>query len=176
MKTAQQWLAAYAANHRNPTNQRIHKVCVPIILFSILGIAWHFRIPGAADLWWANGTLILSLLALAFYWRLGLGPFLTMAAIFAVMMAMVMGLEWGTLLPTPALYCTIFVLAWIGQFVGHKFEGRAPSFLDDLQFLLIGPLWVFYRLASGCHLELLKNQPTSAPAISSPRFWEQSGQ
>jgi uncharacterized membrane protein YGL010W len=36
----------------------------------------------------------------------------------------------------------IFVLAWIGQFVGHKIEGQKPSFLEDVQFLLIGPLWV----------------------------------
>ena len=35
----------------------------------------------------------------------------------------------------------IFVLAWIGQFYGHKVEGKKPSFFKDLQFLLIGPLW-----------------------------------
>ncbi len=40
-------------------------------------------------------------------------------------------------------YCiAIFVLAWIGQFIGHKIEGKKPSFLDDLRFLLIGPLFV----------------------------------
>lgn len=145
MRSAQQWLAAYAAHHCNPINRRIHTVCVPAILFSILGISWHVQIPGAADLWWANGATILSLLALVFYWRLGLSPFLTMAATFAVMIASVMGLEWGTSLPTLPLYCTIFVLAWIAQFVGHKLEGKAPSFFDDLQFLLIGPLWVIYH-------------------------------
>ena len=145
MRSAQQWLAAYAAHHCNPINRRIHTVCVPAILFSILGISWHVQIQGAADLWWANGATILSLLALVFYWRLGLSPFLTMAATFAVMIAIVMGLEWGTSLPTLPLYCTIFVLAWIAQFVGHKLEGKAPSFFDDLQFLLIGPLWVIYH-------------------------------
>ena len=35
----------------------------------------------------------------------------------------------------------VFVLAWIGQFVGHKIEGKKPSFFEDLQFLLIGPGW-----------------------------------
>jgi len=144
MKTAQQWLAAYAANHRNPINQRIHRVCVPAILFSVLGLAWHVH-PGIADIWWANGAIVLSLLALAFYWRLGTWPCLTMAATFAVIIAMVMGLEWGTSVPTIALYLTIFALAWIAQLIGHKVEGGSPSFLEDLQFLLIGPLWVFYH-------------------------------
>jgi uncharacterized membrane protein YGL010W len=36
----------------------------------------------------------------------------------------------------------VFVLAWIGQFIGHKIEGKKPSFFDDLRYLLIGPLFV----------------------------------
>ena len=41
----------------------------------------------------------------------------------------------------------IFVVTWIGQFYGHKLEGKKPSFFKDLQFLLIGPAWVFEKLA-----------------------------
>ena len=37
---------------------------------------------------------------------------------------------------------TIFIAAWIGQFIGHALEGKRPSFFKDLQFLLIGPLWL----------------------------------
>ena len=166
MKTAQQWLAAYAANHRNRTNKQIHVISVPVILFSIMGVAWHLQIPGSADLWWANGTLVLSLLAFAFYWRLGLWPCLTMAAIFTVMIAMVMSLEYGTSLPTLFLYCTLFVLAWIAQFVGHKLEGRAPSFFDDLRFLLVGPLWVFYHRSIG-----RRRVPPGTPIIAPSPMW-----
>ena len=36
----------------------------------------------------------------------------------------------------------IFMLSWIGQFIGHRIEGRSPSFFKDVQFLLIGPLWL----------------------------------
>ena len=36
----------------------------------------------------------------------------------------------------------IFIVAWIGQFIGHKIEGKKPSFFQDLQFLLIGPAWL----------------------------------
>jgi uncharacterized membrane protein YGL010W len=38
-----------------------------------------------------------------------------------------------------------FVIGWIGQFVGHHIEGKKPSFFEDLQFLLIGPIWIFKR-------------------------------
>jgi uncharacterized membrane protein YGL010W len=36
----------------------------------------------------------------------------------------------------------VFAVAWIGQFVGHGIEGRKPSFLEDVKFLLIGPAWL----------------------------------
>ena len=40
------------------------------------------------------------------------------------------------------IYISIFATAWIGQFLGHKIEGKKPAFFKDLQFLLIGPLWL----------------------------------
>jgi uncharacterized membrane protein YGL010W len=41
----------------------------------------------------------------------------------------------------------VFVFGWIGQFYGHAVEGKRPSFVKDLLFLLIGPLWVIHKLA-----------------------------
>jgi uncharacterized membrane protein YGL010W len=40
----------------------------------------------------------------------------------------------------------IFAIAWVFQFIGHHLEGKRPSFFKDLQFLLIGPLWVLYPI------------------------------
>ncbi|MCJ8276003.1 MAG: DUF962 domain-containing protein, partial [Bdellovibrionales bacterium] len=48
--------------------------------------------------------------------------------------------------PLFAIALAVFVLAWVGQFIGHKIEGQKPSFLEDVQFLLIGPLWVIKDL------------------------------
>ena len=45
-------------------------------------------------------------------------------------------------------FLMIFVVAWIGQFDGHHIEGEKPSFAKDLQFLLIGPLWIVEKLSS----------------------------
>ena len=42
------------------------------------------------------------------------------------------------------LSVSIFVIAWIGQFIGHKIEGAKPSFFEDLQYLLIGPAWLLH--------------------------------
>jgi uncharacterized membrane protein YGL010W len=68
----------------------------------------------------------------------------------AVFVAMAWLTRWlhDTLGTTQLLYLAnvIFVLAWIAQFVGHRIEGRKPSFLTDLTYLLIGPAWVLAKL------------------------------
>ena len=40
----------------------------------------------------------------------------------------------------------VFVVAWIGQFIGHKVEGKRPSFFTDLVYLLVGPMWTLRKL------------------------------
>jgi uncharacterized membrane protein YGL010W len=42
-----------------------------------------------------------------------------------------------------AISLSVFVVAWLAQFYGHKIEGKKPSFLQDILFLLVGPAWVF---------------------------------
>jgi|EP01034_Spumella_vulgaris_P036535 uncharacterized membrane protein YGL010W len=123
-------LAKYSESHLNHTNEIIHFVCVPAIVFSLLGLIWSLQ-PLAA--------LGVVLLSLAYYVRLSI-PF---AAGMLVMSLAMLGVL--SVLPPPSilpLSIAIFVLAWIGQFIGHKIEGKKPSFFDDVRFLLIGPLFV----------------------------------
>jgi uncharacterized membrane protein YGL010W len=123
-------LERYAASHRNPTNELIHMVCVPVIVFTLLGILWSIH-PALALLACAG--------ALAYYWRLSRPFALGMLLMSAVMLALLALMPPMTVLP---LSIAVFVVAWIGQFIGHKIEGKKPSFLDDLRFLLVGPLFV----------------------------------
>ena len=50
------------------------------------------------------------------------------------------------LAPLWVVMVVIFIVAWIGQFVGHKHEGKKPSFFEDLQYLMIGPAWTMSHL------------------------------
>jgi len=130
----------YGVDHTNPTNQAIHKICVPLIMFSLLGVLWSLPRPVFANIE-LNWAYLLILLALSFYITLKNIPMLLMMILQAALMLTVCA--W--LAPKSILLQTsiiIFVLAWIGQFIGHKIEGKKPSFLQDLAFLLIGPLWV----------------------------------
>jgi uncharacterized membrane protein YGL010W len=123
-------LVQYADSHRNPTNELIHFVCVPLIVFSLLGILWAIH-PLLA--------LALSAAAMVYYFKLSRPFALGMLAMVALMLGLLALMPPFTVLP---LSIAIFVVAWIGQFIGHKIEGKKPSFLDDLRFLLIGPLFV----------------------------------
>jgi len=127
MKTMNQWFEEYSESHQNKTNKAIHWVCVPTILFSIIGILAHFS---------ALLTALLLLLSFVFYARLDLVLAVAMAALLVVMAWLIYTLPVGV-----GFYIGLFVLAWIGQFYGHKIEGKKPSFFKDLQFLLIGPVW-----------------------------------
>ncbi|MEM8512906.1 putative membrane protein YGL010W [Massilia sp. MP_M2] len=123
-------LARYGESHRNPVNELIHIVCIPAIVFSLLGILWalHPVVP-----------LLVVAVALVYYSKLSRRFAMGMAVMAGAMLALLAMLPDGTVLPTAI---GVFVAAWIGQFVGHHIEGKKPSFFDDLRFLLIGPLFV----------------------------------
>ena len=127
MKPISEWLDEYSESHQNKTNKLIHWVCVPAIYFSIIGIMAHFS---------ALLTALLLVLAFVFYARLDIVLAVAMAALTLMMAWFIWVLPVGI-----GFFIALFVFAWIGQFYGHKVEGKKPSFFKDLQFLLIGPLW-----------------------------------
>ena len=127
-----QWLADYAVSHQNPINKKIHWLCVPTIFVSILGMGMSLS---------AWITIVLTMLISLFYLKLSMPLFVAMG-IFTLMC-----LSATALLPLGfKFWAGVFVVAWIGQFIGHKLEGKKPSFFEDLQFLLIGPAWVVHTL------------------------------
>lgn len=127
-RTLEQWLAEYAVSHQNLINKKIHWLCVPTIFISILGMGLSLSV------WF---TLVLSALVLLFYVQLSTPLFLAMGMFIMICLAVMAALPWGF-----KVWAGVFIVAWIGQFIGHKIEGKKPSFFEDLQFLLIGPAWV----------------------------------
>jgi uncharacterized membrane protein YGL010W len=132
MRAIDQWFDEYGESHRNPINKVLHWICVPLITFSVLGILWAIH-P------WASVIAVAG--AMAFYVMLSWRIAAVMLA-FSVLMLLILASMNYVLVPSIA----IFVLAWIGQFIGHHLEGKKPSFFKDVQFLLIGPIWLIGAL------------------------------
>jgi uncharacterized membrane protein YGL010W len=137
MKPLKVYIDEYTESHQNPVNEKIHKICVPAIFWSIMGLLHTVMIPGARELSIPVGTIILAIY-LSFK---NLRLFALMAMfMFACMMSFYF-------IPNLRLVCVVvFVIAWIGQFYGHHLEGKKPSFFKDLFFLLIGPLWIANKI------------------------------
>lgn len=140
------WFASYSGDHRNDTNQWVHIFAVPAILWSVIALLWCIPVPGT---WFRPGlwAALAMFAAWMFYYRasrwLGAG----MLAVFVVMAWMTRWLH--DVLGSERLLVLgigVFAVAWIAQFVGHRIEGRKPSFLTDLTYLLIGPAWILAKV------------------------------
>jgi uncharacterized membrane protein YGL010W len=138
-------LSEYGESHKNATNKLIHWICVPAIMFSLMGL--FYTIPFVVERSiYANWASVLVLLTLLYYATLSLPIF---TGFILVGGAMVVGNHFLYEMLNPSInyvfVCIgIFVIAWIGQFIGHGIEGKKPSFLKDLQFLLVGPAWLLH--------------------------------
>ncbi|QHL86562.1 DUF962 domain-containing protein [Nibribacter ruber] len=137
-------LDEYAESHRNGTNKTIHWICVPAIMISLIGLIWSIPTPDfMAQLPFPmNWGILFVLLAMVYYVALSPSLALGMVLVSLFFLWIVYQLDQFSGLPLWAICLFIFVVAWVGQFVGHKIEGKKPSFLKDLQFLLIGPVWL----------------------------------
>lgn len=147
MREAEHWLDEYARDHQNPVNKTMHRICVPLIVVSLIGLLWSLPTPEAflrisVALNWGTAFL---LAAVVYYFvmsiplALGMLPFVLLVVVIV---------NWMDGLPGPLWLWSGagFVVAWIGQFYGHAVEGRRPAFFRDLQFLMIGPLWLLAAL------------------------------
>ncbi|GAB4357800.1 MAG: DUF962 domain-containing protein [Gammaproteobacteria bacterium] len=138
-KSLKSWLDDYGASHQHPVNKAIHWVCVPVILWTLLALIWPIQL-GVSP--WINLCTAFMLFCLWFYARLSWPITIGMAAIALISVALIQWHLHQVSWPLWQTALTLFVLAWIGQFIGHKIEGKRPSFFEDLQFLLIGPAWL----------------------------------
>ncbi len=129
-------IAVYSSSHQDKTNQLIHYVCVPVIFLNVVAFVYYYLpLPVLAVV--VGATLV-------FYYR-RMRPFLPlMIVLYSISLAT------SAVFASHPLFLKVnlglFVAAWIGQFWGHKIEGKNPSFFQNLFFLLVGPAWVMEKL------------------------------
>ena len=144
MKSYETWMAQYSISHQNPTNKWIHRICVPLIMVSAIGAISLLRLPNFDDSPFLSIAMPIWIGCMIFYARLGWKPFLLMFLQWSLSLLLLHWFERQVSQPF-IWYLAIFALAWVGQAIGHWIEGKKPSFLKDLQFLLIGPLWILKK-------------------------------
>ena len=146
MQSLQQLLDKYAESHQNKTNKRIHYFCVPAIFFSVIGLLMSIpsnliqNLTGISDSLYANWGVVALIPVFLFYIRLSLK--MTFLILGFSILCILGNFQMNVFVELWKASVVIFVIAWIIQFYGHKIEGKKPSFLDDIKFLMIGPAWI----------------------------------
>ena len=148
MRKIDKLLSEYGESHQNATNKAIHWICVPLIFWSVVALV--FAIPsgllqslfGQSAL--SNWAIVLMAVALLYYVSLSVTLSIGMVLIFFICFLLIQWIVNIDIAPIWLVAIIVFVLAWIGQFYGHKVEGKKPSFLKDVQFLMIGPAWLMH--------------------------------
>ena len=153
MKTMQIWLDEYSESHQNKKNKWIHYICVPAIFFSITGFLWCIPMPHFIKADVNIAATLMPLVLFLFYFRLSkIFTFIVLAmTALSLILCQLIDLTAFSLFYISVF---VFIIAWIGQFIGHYIEGKKPSFFKDMQFLLIGPVWVIIPLLKKTRLKL----------------------
>ena len=140
-------LQEYGESHQNNLNKAIHWVCIPLIMYSLVGLLWSIPFPRDFLNGWLSVGSILIFVSLVYYLRLSIPLFI---GFLMISLGLVMGNYYlFQLLNHDHIHMfgisfIIFFVDCLGQFYGHKLEGKKPSFLKDLQFLMIGPAWLLH--------------------------------
>ena len=138
-------LLEYSESHQNKINKAFHWICVPTIFFTIVGL--FYCIPFFVERTiWANWAMIALILSFVYY--LSLSTIMAISfAIFTFLCIYInnaLYIYFGSIIDLFYCLIVVFIIAWIGQFIGHSIEGKKPSFFKDIQFLLIGPAWLLH--------------------------------
>lgn len=144
MRSIQEWLDEYAVSHQNSTNKVIHWICVPLIVWSIILLLMSIPEPLILKNLNLNWAWIASGMALFWYFLLSPALAIGMTIFLGALNFFSLQVENTSSYTVWTIGLAIFVIAWIGQFFGHHIEGKKPSFLKDIQFLLIGPMWLMH--------------------------------
>ncbi|MFZ4058587.1 MAG: DUF962 domain-containing protein [Ferruginibacter sp.] len=142
MPSIQQWLSAYGESHQNPTNKLIHWICVPAIFLSIIALLFSIKLPFSIDGFQMNVAIPILIMVVLYYFKLSASLAIGMLLFTLACLGICYWVEAQVNIPIWVLALGVFAAAWVGQFYGHHIEGKKPSFLKDIQFLLIGPAWL----------------------------------
>lgn len=153
MRKIDSLLSEYAESHQTRFNKTVHYICVPAIFFSLIGLLSCISLEDFFDSFtpfWMHpylhlGTLVI-VCGLLYYLSLSFTFFLGMIFFSACVLFGIHIIDNLNFAPLWLIMLAIFFIAWIFQFIGHKHDGKKPSFLKDLQFLMIGPVWTLSHL------------------------------
>ena len=146
MSKIESLFSEYSESHQNETNQLIHWIFVPLIFLSVIGMLWDVKLPVELDFKGGeplNVSMIVALLVFAYYLSLSFAISVGMLVVTSI--GMIACYFYNGPISVWIISLGIFIVSWIFQLWGHKIEGKKPSFFKDLEFFLVGPMWILAK-------------------------------
>ncbi len=140
MRRIESLINEYGESHQNKTNILIHGIAVPSIYFVTFALVWSVPFPQLIEsvhITWAH---IAAVPVLFYYFKLS-NPIGVAMSLLTVLVFIGISILVSLNISVWKFSLVLFIIMWIFQFVGHHIEGKKPSFLKDIQFLLVGPAW-----------------------------------
>ncbi|MGE6650003.1 DUF962 domain-containing protein [Shewanella colwelliana] len=175
MKSAVEQLSTYKSVHLNPTNIKTHFVGVPLIIWSAFVMLNTIPI---SFLKLDDPTLVLNVAGvfaigvLIYYARLHLK--LAVGLALFILPVLYTSYLVSQMEPAWLIAVSVFVIGWVFQLIGHKYENAKPAFVDDLNQLLIGPFFLMAELYFMLGLEKGLDKTITPLAITKRRAIEAS--
>jgi len=149
MQDIQALFADYASYHKTKGNKAYHRIGIPLIVLTLLGMLARVQLFDAGGVR-VDLAMVIIAVSTIFYlleeWRLAIAMLAVSVAFYFV----------GAAIPFWA-NVALFVLGWIFQFIGHSvYEKRQPAFMRNFVHLLVGPLWILNDL-----IPVVKSAPQS---------------
>lgn len=174
MKSLVEQLSTYKSVHLNKSNIKTHFIGIPLIIWSIAIALSTIGFDLHTNDFSVNIKLveIVSIIVLAYYFWLS-----RPLAIFAILVfgplvysaIQLTGFEYMWFVAAGA-----FVIGWILQFIGHAYEKAKPAFVDDLNQLFIGPLFLLAEIYFFLGAEPNLSKSVEKLAIQKRQAFEQS--
>ncbi len=153
MRKVESLLGQYGESHQTKLNKQIHYFCVPAIFFSLIGLLSLIPVGGllqsilpASLASFAHLGTVVILIGIIYYLRLSIPLFFGMLIFSILVLLGINQLQLIQGVPFWSIMVGIFVIAWVVQFYGHNHEGKKPEFLEDIQFLMVGPAWTISHI------------------------------
>jgi uncharacterized membrane protein YGL010W len=135
MQNVESLFADYASYHRTTGNKAFHRIGIPMIMLTLIGMLTHVRLFELGTVRFDLAILLIAAAAAYYFvleWRLAI-PMVVVSIVFYYL---------GAAIPL-LVNAALFVLGWVLQFIGHSvYEKRQPAFFRNFVHLLVGPLWI----------------------------------
>lgn len=174
MKSIVEQLSTYKSVHLNGDNIKTHFIGIPLIIWSVALLLslvdFDFTLMGTEVS--LNLMVVIGVLVCLYYALLYIPLALMVLAIFG---PIVYTTQLLTSFEYPEVLAVgVFIVGWALQFIGHNFEKAKPAFVDDLNQLSIGPLFLIAEIYFALGLNKAMEEEVLSKAIVKRKAFEQA--